>query len=62
VADDPESPAEPRRSLADNLVFYRQHVGPWVRRRVQGRSSGDHRTAKYADYICISPDPVRPDR
>lgn len=60
--DDPESPTEPRRSLADNLVFYRQHVGPWVRRRVQGRSSGDHRTAKYADYVCISPDPVRPDR
>jgi lysophospholipase L1-like esterase len=53
---------EPRRSLADNLVFYRQHVGPWVRRRVQGRSSGDHRTAKYPGYVSISPDPDRLDR
>lgn len=62
AARDLESPAAPRRSLADNLVFYRQHVGPWVRRRVQGRSSGDHRTAKYPDYVSISPDPVRSER
>ena len=46
----------PRRSLSDNLVFYKEHVGPWVRRRVQGRSSGDHRTAKHPDYVTISPE------
>jgi lysophospholipase L1-like esterase len=62
ASDAPGSPPEPRRSLADDLVFYRQHVGPWVRRRVQRRSSGDHRTAKYPDYVTISPDPGRPDR
>jgi lysophospholipase L1-like esterase len=61
-ADDPASPGEPQRTLSDNLVFYRQHVGPWVRRRVQGRSSGDHRTAKHPAYVTISPDPDRPDR
>lgn len=49
------APGIPRRSLPDNLVFYREHVGPWVRRRVQGRSSGDHRTAKHPGYVSISP-------
>ncbi len=47
---------EPRRSLSDNLVFYRQHVGPWLKRRAQGRSSGDHRSAKYAGCVSISPE------
>ena len=47
---------DPRRRLSDNLIFYRQHVGPWVRRRAQGRSSGDHRTAKFPDYVTISPE------
>ncbi|WP_420120512.1 SGNH/GDSL hydrolase family protein [Nakamurella sp.] len=60
-AAEPPTPVEPRRSLADNLLFYRQHVAPWVRRRVQGRSSGDHRTAKHPDYVTISPDPGRRD-
>lgn len=58
-ADDPPPPADPRRSLADNLLFYRQHVAPWVRRRVRGRSSGDRRTAKHPEYVTISPDPGR---
>lgn len=47
-----------RRSLSDNLLFYQQHVGPWLRRRAQGRSSGDHRTAKHPNYITISPGAV----
>ena len=46
---------DPRRSVSDNLLFYRQHVGPWLRRRLQGRSSGDHRTAKHPNYVTISP-------
>ncbi len=46
---------EPGRRLSDNLVFYRQHVGPWIKRRAQGRSSGDHRSAKYPSYVTISP-------
>lgn len=57
---DPAAPAEPRRGRADDVVFYRQHVGPWLRRRVQGRSSGDHRMAKYPQYVRFSPDSGRP--
>jgi len=28
--------------LRDNAQWAREHAGPWVQRRVQGRSSGDH--------------------
>ncbi|MDQ1128485.1 SGNH/GDSL hydrolase family protein [Microbacterium sp. SORGH_AS_0888] len=37
------------------LAYYRTHVGPWVKRRLTGRSSGDGRTAKYADWIDVEP-------
>jgi lysophospholipase L1-like esterase len=37
------SPAHP---LADRASYYRHYVGPWVRRRLTGTSSGDGRTAK----------------
>jgi lysophospholipase L1-like esterase len=47
--------ADPPRSLSENLAFYREHVGPWLKRRAQGRSSGDHRTAKHPQYVSISP-------
>lgn len=60
-ADEVLRPAEPPRNLADNLLFYRQHVAPWIRRRVRGRSSGDRRSAKHPDYVTISPDPGRQD-
>jgi len=51
----PSRVENPKRSLSDNLVFYQEHVGPWVRRRVQGRSSGDHRSAKHPTYVTVSP-------
>ena len=51
----PGQVADPRRSLSEHLVFYREHVGPWVRRRIQGRSSGDHRSAKHPAYVTVSP-------
>ncbi len=54
-AETPAALQDPRRTLSDNLVFYKEHVGPWVRRRIQGRSSGDHRSAKYAAYVTMSP-------
>jgi lysophospholipase L1-like esterase len=57
--DRPGPVQDPRRSLSDHLIFYTEHVGPWVRRRVQGRSSGDHRSAKYADYVTISRESLR---
>ncbi|MDQ7991070.1 MAG: SGNH/GDSL hydrolase family protein [Propionicimonas sp.] len=36
-------------------AFYRVHLGPWVRRRLTGRSSGDGREAKYADWVGVAP-------
>jgi lysophospholipase L1-like esterase len=37
------------------LAYYRTHVGPWVRRRLTGRSSGDGRVAKYGEWISLQP-------
>lgn len=49
-------------SLPDTLeqrlagaAYYRAHVGPWVRRRLTGRSSGDGRTAKFPDWVPVTP-------
>lgn len=39
-------------------AYYRAHVLPWVQRRLTGRSSGDGRAAKYADWVQISPQRV----
>lgn len=35
------------RSLSSNARYYREHVLPWVNRRLHGRSSGDDRVAKH---------------
>jgi lysophospholipase L1-like esterase len=45
-------PAESRRVL-DEARYYREHVLPWVNRRLRGRSSGDDRTGKYLDWVPI---------
>jgi lysophospholipase L1-like esterase len=37
------------------FAYYRAHVGPWVRRRLTGTSSGDGRTAKFAEWITLTP-------
>lgn len=37
------------------LAYYRQHVGPWVQRRLTGRSSGDGRAAKYGAWTTVEP-------
>lgn len=44
------SPAEQRRA---NWEWTREYVGPWVRRRVTGRSSGDGLSPKYADLTSF---------
>lgn len=44
---DASPPAAFRESARANAVWMRQHVGPWVRRRLTGTSSGDGRTAKW---------------
>jgi lysophospholipase L1-like esterase len=45
-------PAESRRVLAE-ARYYREHVLPWLHRRIRGRSSGDGRTGKYVDWVPI---------
>jgi hypothetical protein len=45
------SPAA-RRLLAE-ARYYREHVLPWVGRRLRGRSSGDDRAAKHAAWIPV---------
>ena len=40
---------------ARGAAYYREHVGPWVRRRLTGTSSGDGRTAKFAQWTEFSP-------
>ena len=36
-------------------AYYREHVGPWVRRRLTGTSSGDGRTAKFGQWTEFVP-------
>lgn len=45
-------PAEGRRVLSE-AKYYREHVLPWLQRRVLGRSSGDDRTGKYVDWTPV---------
>ncbi|MFP5022170.1 SGNH/GDSL hydrolase family protein [Pseudonocardia phyllosphaerae] len=49
------------RTLSTQLAYYRRHVLPWVGRRLRGRSSGDHRPAKYPSWTPIpaAGDPAR---
>ncbi|GAA1467891.1 SGNH/GDSL hydrolase family protein [Microbacterium thalassium] len=35
--------------------YYRDHVGPWVRRRLTGTSSGDGREPKYGQWHQVAP-------
>lgn len=52
-------PAEARR-LRTELRYYREHVLPWVGRRLRGRSSGDGRTGKHVGWTSV--DAIRPRR
>lgn len=45
----------PRPTRRDQLRYTREHVVPWVQRRLTGRSSGDGRTAKYAEWTRVEP-------
>ncbi|CAL4859794.1 SGNH/GDSL hydrolase family protein [Microbacterium sp. MM2322] len=35
--------------------YFREHLGPWLRRRLTGTSSGDGRQAKYGDWFSVEP-------
>ena len=39
----------------DELAYYREHVVPWIQRRLTGRSSGDGRVAKFGSWTDIAP-------
>lgn len=42
-----------RRSLLVEARYYREHVLPWVNRRVRGISSGDDATGKHPDWVPV---------
>jgi lysophospholipase L1-like esterase len=44
---DAAPPAAFRETARANAAWMRQHVGPWVKRRLTGTSSGDGRSAKW---------------
>ena len=48
-------PEIPDAGTLRGIAYYREHVAPWVRRRLTRTSSGDGRTAKYADWVTIEP-------
>ncbi|MEU7869297.1 SGNH/GDSL hydrolase family protein [Dactylosporangium sp. NPDC049140] len=41
------------RGLLAEARYYREHVLPWVSRRLRGRSSGDGRAAKYPTWTPV---------
>jgi lysophospholipase L1-like esterase len=47
-------PNESRNVLAE-ARYYREHVLPWLHRRVRGRSSGDDRVGKFETWVEIEP-------
>ncbi|UOR01399.1 SGNH/GDSL hydrolase family protein [Leucobacter allii] len=42
-------------TLREQLRYSREHVLPWVGRRLTGRSSGDGRTAKHPAWVTVVP-------
>jgi len=57
-AEPPEpagSAAGTRRRTVENARYYREHVLPWIQRRLRGRSSGDNRDPKYPVWELIEP-------
>ncbi|MGX1702462.1 SGNH/GDSL hydrolase family protein [Microbacterium sp. NPDC055357] len=42
---------------ARGAAYYREHVGPWLRRRLSGTSSGDGREPKFGAWTEVAPSP-----
>ncbi|GAA2836260.1 lysophospholipase L1-like esterase [Leucobacter komagatae] len=49
------APPKAAPTARDQLRYTREHVLPWIGRRLTGRSSGDGRTAKYPEFVTIAP-------
>ena len=45
-------------AAARGAAYYRDHVGPWVQRRLTGTSSGDGREPKHAEWFDVAPSVV----
>lgn len=45
----------PKPTRTEQLRYTRDHVLPWIKRRLTGRSSGDGRTAKYPEWVTVTP-------
>lgn len=45
----------PRRTIRTEVTWWRTYVGPWVGRRVTGRSSGDGISAKHPTFVHLTP-------
>lgn len=54
AAEENLPPREPR-TVGTEVRYYRDHVLPWVGRRLRRASSGDGRTGKHADYVEVFP-------
>ncbi len=52
-----EAAAVPSPTAREQLRYTRDHVVPWVQRRLTGRSSGDGRSAKYGTWTTVTPSP-----
>ncbi|MER6250344.1 SGNH/GDSL hydrolase family protein [Streptomyces sp. NPDC054932] len=54
--DQPWPPQRPRGSVdvtRDNIQWAREHLAPWIGRRLRGESSGDHVEAKRPDLLPL---------
>lgn len=45
----------PAPRIREQLIYSREHVLPWIGRRLTGRSSGDGRSAKFAAFTTVLP-------
>jgi len=45
----------PQAQRLGRAAYVRQHLGPWVRRRLTGTSSGDGREPKYPTFTVVQP-------
>ena len=50
-----------RTSLRAEARYYREHVLPWLLRRLQRRSSGAGRSGKHLDWVEVAPAGLAPD-
>ena len=51
-------PPLPEAARMNGSTYYREHLGPWVRRRLTRTSSGDGRVPKHPEWAMIEPSTV----